>query len=178
MPVARRIPKVRLDVEVDPTTWAVMTDEIHPNELEGWDRLVVVFGDTLPAPNFRTAWDAHADEIVATWARDHPGSRPSLWWRWTAPEQRRVLAEPEVLAPFRGDEEEVAYIESEAAFLRRHDLLLDGEAALLGEADYAPVEMAKTPQAWACEGQHGVPRRSAALRRLARSEAPYSAVGN
>jgi hypothetical protein len=52
MPVPRRIPKVRLDVEVDPTTWAVMTDQLDPDDLQGWDRLVVVFGDVLPEPTY------------------------------------------------------------------------------------------------------------------------------
>ena len=175
MPVARRVAKVRSSAsEVDDLTWDIMADAIEVDDLPpGWDgKLQVVFADVLPEPNLRTKWDTHGDGIVATWAKERPGTRPSCWWRWTAPEPRRVLAEPETLADFYGEEEETAFIESEAAYLERHDMLLPGEAELLTADDFAPVALTQTPQAWQCAGRYGEPRRSAALRRLARSEAP------
>jgi hypothetical protein len=171
MPVARRVAKTRITPEVDDTTWGVMTDQIDPSDLEGWDRLVVDLADVLPPPNLVTTWRAHADQIVSAWAMDHPGTRPSCWWRWDAPEPRKIVAWPET-APDADAELVTMFIESEAGFLRRHDLLLDGEAALLTEADYAPQEDTRTRQGWQCAGRYGEnPRRSAALRQLAASEA-------
>ena len=174
MPVARRVAKARLTnaQDVDDQTWGILTDQITVDDLpeEGWDRLVVKLADTLPEPNLHTAWNTYREEIVAAWARDYPGTRPSCWWRWDAPEpERRVVAEPEVLVPFWGAELEVAFVESEAAFLERHGLFLDGEAELLSADDYAPQRVENTPQGWTCAGEHGLPRRSAALRRLAAS---------
>jgi hypothetical protein len=133
MPVPRRLAKQRLsDSEVDDQTWGLLTDQIDPADLpDSWGgRLMVVFADVLPEPNLRTAWRAHVDEIVATWAAEHPGSRPSCWWRWDAPEPRKIVAWPET-APDADAELVTMFIESEAAFLERHGLLLDGEAALL-----------------------------------------------
>lgn len=33
-------------------------------------------------------WRAYEGDIIARWAADHPGTRPSLWWRFTAPRWR------------------------------------------------------------------------------------------
>jgi hypothetical protein len=168
MPVARRVAKTRTSAsEVDDLTWDILTDAVAPEDLPNtWDgRLMVVFADVAPEPNLRTAWNAHSDQIVAAFAQATPGTRPTSWWRWDAPEPRRVLAEPETLLD-ADDEPETVFLESEAAYLQRHDLLLDGEAALLGEDDFAPVELTQTREAWTCAGQHGEPRRSAALRRV------------
>jgi hypothetical protein len=180
VPVPRRAAKVRsASLEVDDLTWAILTDAIPSEEIpEGWDgRLLVEFADVLPEPNLHTAWNTYRDEIVAAWATDCPGTRPSCWWRWDGPErERRVLAEPEPTpdAPDAsiagwGRVEETAYVETEPAYLRRHSLLLAGEAELLGEADFVPEEVTRTRASWQCQGRYGEPRRSAALRRLARS---------
>jgi hypothetical protein len=33
-------------------------------------------------------WAAHRDRVLALWVREHPGTRPSLWWRWDVPRMR------------------------------------------------------------------------------------------
>jgi hypothetical protein len=142
VPVPRRVPKARITPEVDDQTWGLLTDEIDPSDLpETWDgRLTVVFADVLPEPNLRTAWRTYGAEITEAYAQSNPGQRPTCWWRWEAPEkERRVLAEPETLGT-DPRAEETAYVESEAAYLRRHDLLLPGEAERLTETDFAPEE--------------------------------------
>jgi hypothetical protein len=181
MPVPRRLAKVRLsDPGVDDLTWSILTDAIEPEEIpEGWDgRLKVAFADVMPEPGgLKSAWDTYGAEIVAGWATAHPGTRPSCWWRWSAPEpERRVLAEPEPqpdapdASTTRWDRvEETAFVETEPAYLRRLDLLLPGEAERIEAADFEPEVVTRTRASWTCKGRFGEPRRSAALRRLAAS---------
>ena len=57
-------------------------------------------------------WVECRDEIVAAFAKTHPGRRPNGWWLTEAPGDRQPH-------------------ESQAAFLARHDLLLPGEVARL-----------------------------------------------
>jgi hypothetical protein len=33
----------------------------------------------------RVLWEACRDEVLADWIREHPGTRPSCWWRFDAP---------------------------------------------------------------------------------------------
>ncbi|SDF15658.1 hypothetical protein SAMN05660686_00495 [Thalassobaculum litoreum DSM 18839] len=35
--------------------------------------------------NLRKSWDRYGADIVAQWAMDHPGTRPTCWWRFSAP---------------------------------------------------------------------------------------------
>jgi hypothetical protein len=35
--------------------------------------------------------DLHRDDFLIQWARDYPGSRPPLWWKYEAPEPRKRL---------------------------------------------------------------------------------------
>src|SRR5215208_7633421 len=53
-------------------------------------------------------WAEYGPAIVKQWAAEKPGTRPSLWWKYDAPEPRRPR-------------------ESQAAYLKRHRLLLPGE---------------------------------------------------
>lgn len=54
-------------------------------------------GEKLPLDWFRVdgeaalrdAWERFGVEIVARWAIDRAGTRPSLWWKFEAPEPRR-----------------------------------------------------------------------------------------
>lgn len=36
----------------------------------------------------RELWEAHRAEVLAWWIRHHPGTRPSLWWKFDVPEPR------------------------------------------------------------------------------------------
>lgn len=39
----------------------------------------------------REAWELARVEILEEWAKANPGTRPSAWWTWDAPEARRRL---------------------------------------------------------------------------------------
>ena len=101
--------------------------------------------DEAPAPvdhyfmtddDVRALWAAHGAAIVEEWAERAPGTRPSFWWQFDAPEHRQQLggtgtatASCFVLgipADWTEDFDPALY-ESQAAFLKRHGLLLAGE---------------------------------------------------
>jgi hypothetical protein len=63
-------------------------------------------------PSVFDMWQAVGQDIVADWVKDEPGTRPRCWWRFDSPEP---------LGPG----------ETQAAYLRRHNLLLPGEAKQL-----------------------------------------------
>src|SRR5687768_3925762 len=41
------------------------------------------FGD----PSLDDLWREHSRPLLAAWVEEHPGSRPSYWWRLEAPRQ-------------------------------------------------------------------------------------------
>jgi hypothetical protein len=89
----------------------------------------------------------HEPAIVAEWTKDNPGTRPSLWWEWCAPEPRKQLGghgvrRREMFAAclpvyhcgipsdwVEVDEADPPRFESQAAYLERHALLQADEAA-------------------------------------------------
>ena len=54
---------------------------------------------------WRGVWMANSEMLLAEWIEEHPGTRPVVWWKFSAPEER--------------DDEE----ESEVEYLHRHGLL-------------------------------------------------------
>jgi hypothetical protein len=68
-------------------------------------------------PSIRDMWTAVGQDIVAEWVQDAPGTRPRCWWTFDAPEPRRAG-------------------EAQAAYLRRLNLLLDGELERLSPEDF------------------------------------------
>lgn len=91
MPVKRRIPKARNE-DVSEVAWALLTDAPVPDtpaakweaiffEMPSDDRRL----EWLGRPTLYALWERHREEVMADWVLDHPGQRPSLWWRYTAP---------------------------------------------------------------------------------------------
>jgi hypothetical protein len=175
--------------------WLDFVDEPIPDEL--WGELFFIREEERIEQ-----WRLVRDHIIEAWAREHPGTRPSHWWRYDAPKepvvthcasayeaaQRRRLggtgsAKHEVLnnAPhfslgvptgwltrweidlfsgrvrgmdgepigkrrrFKGkapDPVDPPVFESEAAYLKRHNLLLPSEAKRLTAEDYLPEALA------------------------------------
>ena len=89
--------------------------------------------------DLRSAWDANRERLMS---QCQPGTRPACWWRFEAPEKRRVvgtrpvLCQPWQVNPFKnwnaGDvigKEQI--LESETDFLRRHGLLTAEEEAAI-----------------------------------------------
>jgi hypothetical protein len=162
MPVARRTPKLRND-DVPDVVWAVMLDEIDPDDIEdGWDRFDMMYPSQTGV--LASHWRERGADIVERWVDDHPGTRPSCWWLFDAPKPRRVVEGME-LAPISDRstlkwlyEPATQLIESEAAYLRRHGLLLPNEATQLVHADYRPEQITRTQMTWMSPGAYGVPR--------------------
>jgi hypothetical protein len=63
-------------------------------------------------PSVFDMWRAVGEGIVQDWIKDAPGTRPRCWWKFDAPEPR-------------------AAGETQVEYLRRHSLLLPGEARQL-----------------------------------------------
>lgn len=145
--------------------WAIMTDAPLPagRRFEKY-RL----RDRLPA-----LWREHAAQILPAWIEAKPGTRPSCWWRFDAPENRRRLGgigdplhEASAYAPDhhlgiptdwvlpdgphadRGapvDPADPPIFESQAAFLDRHGLLEPGERNRLPEDALEPEPLDVQP---------------------------------
>ncbi len=120
----------------------------------------------------QTAWDASSDAILSEWIQTRPGTRPSHWWLFDAPEQRQRIGgtgtpchEALAHAPAfnlgipaawvsdhwitdrdvkaeRFDPSDPPAYESQAAFLKRHKLFLSGEERRLSADDFAPEVLA------------------------------------
>jgi hypothetical protein len=108
----------------------------------------------------RQRWDEHADEVMDLHLRQWPGTRPRAWWRWSAPEPRRVLSGAALLKPKvtptswefwwrerfgvqamvqirpRDVQGVPALIESQASYLARLALLTNEERARLTPAAF------------------------------------------
>jgi hypothetical protein len=119
MPVKRRVAKLRRR-DFAAGVWEILLDLPLPPEANRF--LKHAGSDT-----WRAWWRTAGPEVLAEWTRRRPGTRPSTWWRFIAPEPRRTIANGRDL------------IESEASYLRRLDLLLPGEERRLRPDAFAPV---------------------------------------
>ena len=127
--------------------WSVLTDAPPP---AGRHFEKYRLSDRLPS-----LWQEHGPAILTSWIEAKPGTRPSCWWKFDAPENRRRLGGtgdplhdvsayvpdhhlgiptdwvlPDGLDADRGapvDPADPPIFESQAAFLDRHGLLADGE---------------------------------------------------
>ena len=110
------------------------TEEDRRDSDHGWAVWDLKYAEDRYCPE----WTQHKAAVLQAWVADHPGTRPPIWWRLDAPEER-----PEG--------------ESQASFLKRHGLFLRGEERRLTPADFEP-ERADDDDGW---GDAGVTRRNA-----------------
>jgi hypothetical protein len=123
VPIKRRLPKDRvlgpITLEsLTETEYARLVDQPEPPDADygDWWSLTTENWAWLRADrSVEKLWRACGEDIVREWVRANPGTRPSLWWRYSAPE------------PLPEDEDE-------AGFLARHHLLLPGELRRLNTA--------------------------------------------
>jgi hypothetical protein len=78
-----RVPLTREPVMLTEMQWRHLVDAEEPSESEGGDPLGRLLLDEAGE-----LWAAHRERVLSLWAREHPGTRPSLWWRWDAPRMR------------------------------------------------------------------------------------------
>ncbi len=79
------------------------------------------------------AWDQIGDEIVEDWILTRPGTRPMMWWRLSAPEPSRTTDGR--ASEFLDIQIDAPPAAEQTALLRRHGLLLQGEAKYLVEGE-------------------------------------------
>ena len=121
----------------------------QPDPGDGGFTWLTLQGDTGGCAE--TLWREHRDQVLEDWIKKHPGTRPSQWWRFEAPERRRQVSggRPRPTSrvmfhypkgvPFPLHRDDDTRFESEASYLRRLGLLRAPEARRLTEADYEPV---------------------------------------
>ena len=80
------------DSDLTQNEWAFLTDQDWPEPQKKWE----VWALRADAMSFRAGrqsvaelWTAYGDEVLAEWIEEHPGTRPSLWWRFDAPRASR-----------------------------------------------------------------------------------------
>jgi hypothetical protein len=76
MPTNRtRTSRGRRAPPIDANDWAFLIDETPQNP----------FTQFRADSYWRALWAEHGGQIVADWARRHPGTRPQRWWMYDAP---------------------------------------------------------------------------------------------
>lgn len=67
--------------DVSEIAWGLLTDQ--PVE-DTFECFVLEYG-TVVGEGLAAKWSQHGDAILGAWAVEAPGTRPSCWWRWSAP---------------------------------------------------------------------------------------------
>ena len=119
MPIKRRIPKSRHSA-LPPGVLELLLDRPLPPEANP-------FLPHTARRDWAQWWAELGEEALQRWTRRAPGTRPRFWWRFISTEPRRMLSNG------------ARQMESQAAYLRRMELLLPGEERRLRESDFAPV---------------------------------------
>lgn len=156
MPRKRRVNKAK--EQLTNAEWDYLRDRPQTNNFETF-ALEIDFKD-----NVEQLWSLHRDVILAEHVKAAPGTRPPLWWRYDAPRlpvgtfpgwycdgklpelRKRLGGTGTPISPtnisygtpdvWRGiDKDDPPTFESQAAFLKRHGLLLAGEER---RADFEP----------------------------------------
>lgn len=152
----RRTPEIRRPLEIKQGVLNYLLDIPVP---EGdSETLFEVFALTAgDEQGLRELWRRARGEVLAAWAKKHPGSRPSTWWRFDTREPRQQLAGvgcpawvvladaecyasglPQIWAGYEPSNPPV--FESQAEYLRRHKLLTAAELRVLTKNDYKQTE--------------------------------------
>lgn len=75
MPAKRKL-RTRVPVaDCHPDHWRAMLDMETENRFRRYN--------DVP----REVWDQHRDAVLAEWVRLHPGTRPTHWWKYDAPQE-------------------------------------------------------------------------------------------
>jgi hypothetical protein len=85
MPRKRRIDKAKPHAEISAAAWAFLNDLATPDDSES--TLEIFMLDDPNGEALREVWDRARAEVLAGWIKEHPGTRPSAWWKCEAPRQ-------------------------------------------------------------------------------------------
>lgn len=166
MPVKKRADKRR--GALSEAQWAFLTDNPWPAGTGSIEKWILEFdGGPIGKPSVQDLWRENRDQILAEYIVERPGTRPSLWWKYDAPRQAPGMfpndeldgAYPQTRQRTNNARDQTSYaplftcgvpdewsqsggvviVESEAAYLQRHNLLFDGERERLNEKDFESV---------------------------------------
>ena len=65
---------------IDPVLWSILNDEPLPADA---NKFTVMMGGRYAY--MLPLWEEYRAAILAEWIEAHPGTRPSLWWKYDAP---------------------------------------------------------------------------------------------
>jgi hypothetical protein len=171
MPTNRRVRKRVRHETIDPLHWAILNDELPPDDANRFTLL-----DREDYKAMLLPWEEHRKVIIADWIKSKPGTRPSMWWRYDAPRlapealgrwSRTVLA-PQLIELRRklrgegnplhevlnytpsqhygipawcGNPDDPPVFESQRTYLKRHGLLLPAERRKIEEPFPHPLRI-------------------------------------
>jgi hypothetical protein len=65
---------------------AYLTDEPIP-DLDSETKFAIILLEAGDCEALREVWNRARGEVLGAWLKDHPGTRPAVWWRFDAPRQ-------------------------------------------------------------------------------------------
>lgn len=72
---------------VSPTVWALMNDQPFPPDGNKFERLILESSAArTQGQSLQDYWLKYRDKILEEWISKKPGTRPSCWWRFDAPQ--------------------------------------------------------------------------------------------
>ena len=75
----------RPKLEISDAAWAFLNDLPAPDDTESTFEIFML--DDPNGEALRELWGRARGEVLAGWLKDHPGTRPSAWWKCEAPRQ-------------------------------------------------------------------------------------------
>jgi len=120
MPRKRRVARKRRRTGVEPWELAFARDELDdlhslPEGANPFQVLELMYADETNEAARRELWERARDTVLPVWLRERPGTRPSLWWQFDAPEPALVS----IVALMAAD--------AQADHLEQHGLLTESE---------------------------------------------------
>jgi len=86
MPRRRRIEKAKPHAEISDAAWAYLNDLPIPDG-DSETKFAIILLEAGDGEALRELWDRARGEVLTGWTKDHPGTRPAVFWRFDAPRQ-------------------------------------------------------------------------------------------
>src|SRR5664280_1874462 len=169
----RRLLETRPKLEISEGVWNYLCD-IPYEDLDSETKFAIILLEAGDGEALREVWGRARGEVLGAWLKDHPGTRPAVFWRFDTPHQplgthdgcfydgklpqpRKQISgagcdasaisaympsyESGLPTAWAGFEEgDPPVFESQAAYLKRHNLLTAGELRVLTASDYKQTE--------------------------------------
>jgi hypothetical protein len=82
----RRTPEIRPKLEIKQGIWDYLNDEPIPDD-DSETKFAIIMLEAGDGEYLRELWTRARAEVLGAWLKDHPGTRPAVWWRFDAPRQ-------------------------------------------------------------------------------------------